>query len=610
MKNKFVFITIILILLTFVFTSSIQAELSRINVNKDMYLVENFDRFKSVESPKLALALSGGGARGFVNLGVIKALDEEGIYPDIIIGSSMGGIISTLYGSGLDYGSIETIITTLPYRTLFDINLIPVYSVFQTDKLNYFLELISPYDRIENFPIKTALLTFDLDSGYKYIASEGKISEVLQSTYSIPFYYPVHKSKGRHLIDPGIVEMVPAKAARALTADIVISTTAFDELPYDTYKYPLQSLFRMLLLVQQRNAQPILEDYSDIIVDNDVSDFDFKDFDKVERFIEIGYNNTKKMMPEIKRVLKEKNYKTTKPNFIKLDELYFENLYTDILFDRIIYPDSNFKYLLYYFNSQSFFEQELFRKLVYDFHYGFFFEKSHFQLKTLFDVDKDRHTETMLRYKKLTENTDLTLKLKNNTQFNSIDYISELKYFIKNSSVSVGVANLNLENYYYLNNDVQLEGSKVDFQNNLDLLLHNTKKPQIINSSLINYVINRRWKYTNKFIYTNTDLLGNPDIFRGIDRESKEKTSISTALTYNVPFSESPELLYFFSLEQLNPSIFLDIESTEDLNYAFGINFNMVSSIMGLKPLNIDLSSAYDANSGNLVYNFSVDVKF
>jgi len=610
LKNKYLIFIIILFVILFGLTTNSKAELSKINIDKDIYLVENFNDFKDIDSPKLALALSGGGARGFVNLGVIKALNEEGIYPEIVIGSSMGGIISTLYGSGLDYNSLETIITTLPYKTLFDINLIPVYSVFQTNKLNYFIELISPVESIENFPIKTALLTFDLDSGYKYIATEGKISDVLQSTYSIPFYYPVHKSKDRYLIDPGLVEMVPAKAAKALTADIVIATTAFDELPYDTYEYPLQSLFRMLLLVQQRNAKPILEDYSDIIINNEVSDFDFQDFNMVETFIDIGYKNTKRMMPEIKKTLEENNYKSKKPQFVSLDKDNYQNLYTDILFDRIIYPNPSFKYLLYYFNNQSFFEQDLFRKLVYNFHYGLYFEKSHLQLKTLFDVNEDRHSEVMLRYKKLTEDTDLNLKMKNNPEYESIDYITELRYFIKNSSVSIGIANLNLENYYYLNNNVQLKGRKVNFQNNLDLLIHNTKKPQIINSSQIDYDFYGNWIYTNKFVYSNTELLGNPDIYRGVDRDSKEKISLSTAITYNVPFSESPELLYFLSLEQLNPSLFLDIESTEELNYAVGINFNMVSSIMGLKPLNIDLNTAYDKNEGSLVYNFSVDIKF
>src|SRR6056297_3078091 len=292
LKNRKWFLLFLTLLIILTFNSTIKAELKEINFDNDIYIIENYERFKDIDSPKLALALSGGGARGFVNVGVIKALNEEGIYPEIVIGSSMGGIISTLYGSGLDYNSLETIITTLPYKTLFDINLIPVYSVFQTNKLNYFIELISPVESIENFPIKTALLTFDLDSGYKYIATEGKISDVLQSTYSIPFYYPVHKSKDRYLIDPGLVEMVPAKAAKALTADIVIATTAFDELPYDTYEYPFQSLFRMLLLVQQRNSQPILNNYSDIIIQNEVSDFSFKDFDLIEEFIKIGYINT------------------------------------------------------------------------------------------------------------------------------------------------------------------------------------------------------------------------------------------------------------------------------------------------------------------------------
>jgi NTE family protein len=592
------------------FSINTNAELSKISIDEDTYIIENYERFKDTKSPSLALALSGGGARGFVNIGVIKALNEAGIYPDIVIGSSMGGIIGTLYGSGLSGESVEDITTSLPYNSLLDINLIPVYSLFQTDKFNYIIEKVSPEKHLENFPVKTALLNFDLDSGNMFVTTKGAISDVLQSTYSIPFYYPVYKNKDRYLVDPGLIEMVPAKAARALSADIVISTTAFDELPYETYKYPIQSLSRMLLLVQKKNSQPILNKHSDIVINNEVSDYSFKDFDLIEEFITIGYNNTKAKIPEIKKLLENKNYKSNKPNFSEYDENYYEKLYTDILFDRMIYPDTYFNYLLYYFNNQSFFEQELFRNIVYDLHYGVYFEKSHIKFKTLFDVGEDKHTELKLRYKKLLEPMDFIIRVKNNPTYKNIDYITEFKFFIQNSSLSIGAANLRQENYYYLNNNIKLGIEKINFENNTDLLLKKNKKPQFINSSLLEYNINKRWRSSNKFVFSNTNLLGNPDIYRGKNDNRKEKTSLSTSLIYRYPFSESAEIMHLFSLEQFNPSIFLDINFGDDLNAAAGINLNMISSLMGLKPLNLDLSAAYDKNSSEVIYNFSFNLNY
>ena len=133
---------------------------------------------------------------------------------------------------------------------------------------------------------------------------------------------------------------------------------------------------------------------------------------------------------------------------------------------------------------------------------------------------------------------------------------------------------------------------------------------QLINSSLLDYNINVNWAFQNKFVYSNTNLLGDPDIYRGRDNEQKEKTSLSSSIIYRLPFSESQEFLYFFSLEELKPSLFIDIESTDQLNAALGLNLNMVSSVMGLKPLNLDLSAAYDNNAQSVIYNFSVDIKF
>lgn len=610
MKNNNIFILLILLIFIVCFNFTAKAQLSEITIDNDTYLIENYEKFKSTKSPKLALALSGGGARGFVNIGVIKALNEAGIYPDIVIGSSMGGIIGTLYGSGLSGKHVENITTNLPYTSLLDINLIPVYSIFQTDKFNNIIERVAPQKNLEDFPVKTALLNFDLNSGNMYVTSKGQISKVLQGTYSIPFYSPIYNRKDRYLVDPGLIEMVPAKAAKALSADMIISTTAFDELPYENYKYPIQSFARMLLLIQKKNTQPLINKYSDIIIKNEVSDYSFNDFDLIEEFISIGYKNTKEKIPEIKELLKNKNYKSSEPNFYEYDKSYYDKLYTDILFDRMIYPDTYFNYLLYYFNNQSFFEQELFKNLVYDLHYGVYFEKSHIKFKTLFDVGNDKHTELMMRYKKLFEPMDYIIRVKNNPAYNNIDYITEFKFFVQNSSFSLGAANLRQENYYYLNNNIKLGMRRINFENNTDLLLNKNKKPQFINSSLLEYNIDNRWKHSNKFVFSNTNLLGNPDIYRGKDDNDKKKVSFSTSLIYRYPFSKSAEFMYLLSLEQFNPSVFLDLNFEDDFNAAAGINLNMISSLMGLQPLNVNLSAAYDKNSSEFIYNFSFKLNY
>jgi NTE family protein len=106
MKKIFLFIWIVII----VFSTSVYAEqaneleVTEIELGGESYLVENYDDFtanyNNLRRPVVGLALSGGGARAMVNFGVIKALEEAGIPFDFMTGTSMGAIVSVMYGSG------------------------------------------------------------------------------------------------------------------------------------------------------------------------------------------------------------------------------------------------------------------------------------------------------------------------------------------------------------------------------------------------------------------------------------------------------------------------------------------------------------------------------
>ena len=125
---------------------------------------------------KLGLALSGGGARGFVNIGVIKALHEEGIYPDIVIGSSMGGIISALYGSGLNDDDLILTYALMVFAEskYYDVKAKPeekekIFKEMFEDELKYSLDSKPNRNKIVNYMIKQSSLPQNLKEGLELI---------------------------------------------------------------------------------------------------------------------------------------------------------------------------------------------------------------------------------------------------------------------------------------------------------------------------------------------------------------------------------------------------------------------------------------------------------
>lgn len=103
-----------------------------------------------------------------------------------------------------------------------------------------------------------------------------------------------------------MMELTPALVARILDADLVISTTAYDALPFNEYNTPLRAFRKMLELVKENNTKRVVQRYSDIIINHDVGDYSFNDFHLAKEFIALGYRETKKMLPRIKDELAAK----------------------------------------------------------------------------------------------------------------------------------------------------------------------------------------------------------------------------------------------------------------------------------------------------------------
>lgn len=181
--------------------------------------------------PTVALVLGGGGAKGFAHVGVLKALEGSGIKPDMIVASSAGAIVGTLYASGKSAEELETLTLTTNENALLD----PVYSkqgLFAGDKLRAFINEQAGHKNLENLPIKTAIVATDNQSGERMVFTTGETGLIVQASSAIPklFIAPRIPDKyGKKYSDGGQVSLVPSVVARELGADVVIAVNVLND---------------------------------------------------------------------------------------------------------------------------------------------------------------------------------------------------------------------------------------------------------------------------------------------------------------------------------------------------------------------------------------------
>lgn len=205
--------------------------------------------------PKIALVLSGGGARGFMHVPIIQALEERGIYPDIIVGTSMGGLVGGLYASGYtgeelsdfirsqDFFSAVFTLTQPVYPDteraydLLDRNILSleygsegigqVNAILSDVRINAMLRSAvvktMDVDDFDSLSIPFRTVGTDFKTGEMVVFSSGSLFDALRGTMSMPVIFPPHVlSDGRYIVDGGMVDNFPVDLALEMGADIVI----------------------------------------------------------------------------------------------------------------------------------------------------------------------------------------------------------------------------------------------------------------------------------------------------------------------------------------------------------------------------------------------------
>ena len=321
--------------------------------------------FAQEKKPKVALVLSGGGAKGIAHIPLLQTLDSLGIVPDIIIGTSMGGVVGGFYAVGYSGDSISKIALNANWDELLggDISLDDVSmeekSEFKRHLVNFDIiegkpkvnpgllkdqklrEFISSYTypvfNIRDFdklPIPYRAMTTDIVNGEEVLLEEGSLSKAMRATMSIPAVFQPIPYENTLLVDGGVMNNFPVDVAREMGYDIVIGSDVGGGLQSkDQLKSITAQLFQAAMLTSNLK-NPSNRENCDILVDHmPYLTFSTGDFTKAPEIYEEGKIGTNLQISALSELAnKLKNYQQRQHNIpdvkdeIILDSIYYNNI--------------------------------------------------------------------------------------------------------------------------------------------------------------------------------------------------------------------------------------------------------------------------------------------
>jgi NTE family protein len=172
--------------------------------------------------PRLGLALGGGAARGFAHIGVIQVLEEAGIKPDLVVGTSAGSLVAALYAHGKTGAELASVALTLDEGTITDWAF-PGRGMIRGEALARFVREHTKGQTIEQMKMRLGIVATDLDSGAGMLFERGDTGQAVRASSSVPAVFQPVRIGDREYVDGGLVSPVPVRFARQMGAEMVLA---------------------------------------------------------------------------------------------------------------------------------------------------------------------------------------------------------------------------------------------------------------------------------------------------------------------------------------------------------------------------------------------------
>lgn len=253
--------------------------------------------------PQIALVLGGGAARGFAHVGVIRALEQEKIPVDLVVGTSVGSLIGALYAHELNSFELEWTAFSLQKEDVFDFVFLSAgMGPVKGDRLEAFVSAKLPVSDIEQLKLPFAAVATDLNRGTQVVLDRGSVARAVRASSAIPGVFQPVSHQGRLLVDGGVIDNLPAAVARQRGADIVIAV----DISQNVTNYEIANLFDVTLqavsIMTHGNAAHG-QRHADVVIRPAVGHVGMMDFTQKKQCMQAGIDAARAAMPQIRQAI-------------------------------------------------------------------------------------------------------------------------------------------------------------------------------------------------------------------------------------------------------------------------------------------------------------------
>jgi NTE family protein len=250
------------------------------------------------------VALGGGGARGFAEVGVLRVLEQERIPVDRVAGTSVGALIGALYADTGSVVDLEFTSVQVTAEDLFDRSTLAFFSggFVKGESLEAFLEGHLKHRTIEGFAVPFAAVAVDLRTGEPVSFRQGAAARAVHASAAIPGVFVPVTIDGRTFVDGGVTDPVPVDAVRAMGAEVVIAVTIPAGVPARAPSNPFEVAIQSAAIMAGEVGRCDLRG-ADVVITPEVNGIAYDDFSQKKRLFEAGMAAARAALPAIRSAI-------------------------------------------------------------------------------------------------------------------------------------------------------------------------------------------------------------------------------------------------------------------------------------------------------------------
>lgn len=247
--------------------------------------------------PRIGLALGGGAARGFAHIGVIQVLEEAGIKPDLVVGTSAGSLVAALYASGRTGPDMATLALAMDEGGITDW-IFPTRGLIRGEALARYVREQTGGRTIEQMKLPLGIVATDLDSGAAILFQRGDTGSAVRASSAVPAVFQPVRIGGREYVDGGLVAPVPVRFARQMGAEMVVAVDILTPPDGNATGDVMRMLLQTFAIMGRSINQFELRD-ADVVLRPVLAGMSSADFGGRARAIQAGREAAARLLPEL-----------------------------------------------------------------------------------------------------------------------------------------------------------------------------------------------------------------------------------------------------------------------------------------------------------------------